>query len=133
MTGDARHCGTRAQGADDADNLRVGNDGFSRRASTLARAHLVEGFDGDPAPVYGTEVLDRYLDGGLNERGHGRHDRIGKDHADFDRLTAFDLNRTEWPRFETTAESGSREHHESEYQALSDEKRPAHFLLLGRD
>ena len=77
--------------------------------------------------MYGTEVLDRYLDCGLNERGHGRHDRIGKEHADFDRLTALDLNRTEWPRFETTAESGSREHHESEYQALSDEKQSAHF------
>ena len=47
--------------------------------------------------MYGTEVLDRYLDCGLNERGHGRHDRIGKEHADFDRLTALDLTAPSGP------------------------------------
>ncbi len=81
----------------------------------------------DLAPVYGTEVLDCYLDSGPNDREHGRYDRIGKDHTDFDRLVGFDLDRAEWPRFETITENDRRKHHKSECYALPDEKQHAHF------
>ena len=37
------HRCTGAQGADDAHNLRVGDDSLSRRAPAFAGAHLVEG------------------------------------------------------------------------------------------
>ena len=81
-------------------------------------------------PVYGAEILYRYLDGGSDERGHRRHDRIGKERADLDRLTTLDLNRTEWFRCESNAASGNRQHDESEYRALSDEKQVTHCQLL---
>ena len=69
------------------------------------------------------EVLDRHLYGSLNERGHGRHDRIGEKRAYFDGLTRLDLNRTCRPRFQSAVVSGNRGHregerHESEHQAL---------------
>ena len=92
-----------AQGSDDAGHLGIGGDSLARRSPARGRTLLVEGFDRNEVSVYRPDLVDRDLDGRLEDPGHGRHGRIGQYRADLDRLAGFDLDRAEGFRLGATA------------------------------